>query len=90
LERYKNDIYMHDYVIFRNKKMRPPKFYDNTYEIEHGEEFKKIKYNRKKVAKENEADNTGERLKVKETIQKIKAKCLIRSYENDEKNVCSL
>lgn len=90
LNSFTDDIYNHDYVIINGKKCRPPKFYDTRFEIEHPDEFLRIKGRRKKniLTDKYEMDNTTDRLKVKKTIQNRKHQLLIRSYENE--NLCSV
>jgi hypothetical protein len=92
LDKYESDIYNHDYVIINGKKCRPPKYYDNRFELDNSEEFNILKYQRKKntLTKKYQDDNISDRLKVKKTIQKRKNDLLIRSYENEEKNLCCL
>ena len=82
-EKYKTDVYPKDFVTVREKKMKPPKYYQKLYEHTNPSEFDKIKIKRKKKAKENALDNTPERLHVKETVKKLNLKQLKRSYEND-------
>lgn len=82
-EKYKTDVYPKDFVTVREKKMKPPKYYQKLYEHTDPSEFDKIKMKRKKKAKENALDNTPERLHVKETVKKLNLKQLKRSYEND-------
>ncbi len=83
----KNDIYSVDAVIFKrgNKiiKAVSPRYYDNIYDKENPEDFKKIKAKRKNKGLLKQKDNTDERLLVRENLENKKAKLLKRSYENE-------
>lgn len=80
INKFKDDIYPDDFVVVNGIKMKPPKYYDNYFEEVDEDAFNTIKYNRKIKAEECE-DNTPERLEVREKIQLLKAKKLVRSYE---------
>ena len=71
-KQYTSDVYPHDYVVVRGKKVKPPKYYDKKYKIENPYEFDELLYIREKSAKLNYADNTFERLAVKEQVAKAK------------------
>ncbi len=80
LKKYTSDIYDHDHVILSGgKKVRPPRYYDKLYEIINPDDLARIKNEREKKAKLHEANNTPERLKVREKIQQLKARRLIRN-----------
>ena len=76
---YKNDVYPHDYVIIKGKKVKPPKFYDKKYKTDNPYEFDEILYKREINGKLNSEDNTLERLKVKEIVQQAKLQQLKRN-----------
>ena len=76
---YKNDVYPHDYVIIKGKKVKPPKFYDKKYKLDNPFEFDEILYKREINGKLNSEDNTLERLKVKEIVQQAKLQKLKRN-----------
>lgn len=76
------DIYPHDYLIIRDGlKCRPPKYYDNIYDIHNPNQFKKIKQKRKTELNNHTENNTPQRLQVREYIQYAKADKLIRPLE---------
>ncbi|QXP07841.1 MAG: replication initiator protein [Arizlama microvirus] len=77
-KKYKNDVYPHDYVELRGKKLKPPKFYDKLYAKENPYEYDQILYTREKQAKINPEEHSYERLLVKETVQKAKLQKLKR------------
>lgn len=83
LEKYQSDIYPFDEVILRGKKMRPPKYYDNVLDSIDPDLMTLIRAKRRKKAKSNTQHNTFDRLRTREKIQSLKAKQLIRSYENE-------
>jgi hypothetical protein len=82
-EKYKTDVYDFDYVIANGIKLKPPKYYDSIFETSYPEQYENIRKNRVKNAKKYASNNTVERLKVREEIQQLKHKRLLRSYEND-------
>lgn len=78
-KKYKKQIFQNDFLTSNGKKFRIPRYYDKIYDIEEHEKFERLKYKRKKGAKEHEADNTVKRLKVKEKVQQRQIDRLIRS-----------
>jgi hypothetical protein len=77
-KKYKNDVYPHDFVEIRGKKLKPPKYYDQLYSKENPYEFDQILYTREKQAKLRPEEHSYERLLVKETVQKAKLQQLKR------------
>lgn len=84
LEKFKDDIYPEDFVVIRNKLMKPPKYYDRIYEVEYPDEYLSLKANRINKAELNKKDCTPERLSVREELQLLKFKKLKRGYENED------
>lgn len=93
-DKFKDDLYPHDYALVRGMKVRPPKFYDSQYEISDPEEFKKVKQARVSratvmVPAFNDVlrkvqlidDNGSDRLAVKEVCKLASVKSLIRPLE---------
>ena len=78
-KKYKSDVYPHDYVIIKGKKVKPPKFYDKKYKTDNPFEFDEILYKREINGKLNSEDNTLERLNVKEQVQNAKLQKLKRN-----------
>jgi hypothetical protein len=78
-KQYTTDVYPHDYVVVRGKKVKPPKFYDKKYKIDNPYEFDELLYIREKSAKLRHEDNTLERLAVKEQVAKAKLQKLKRN-----------
>ena len=77
-KKYKSDVYPHDYVELRGKKLKPPKYYDKLYAKENPYEYDQILYTREKQAKLNPEEHSYERLLVKETVQNAKLQKLKR------------
>lgn len=46
LDKYRSDVYPHDNVILKGRKMRPPKYYDRVYEHDYPDDFAEIKAKR--------------------------------------------
>lgn len=83
-EKHKNDVLAIDGTIVGNRLIpRPPKYYDNMYDITNHQEMEKIKRKRKALAKEH----TPERLAVMESIKKHQIKQLKRIIENGSQGI---
>lgn len=67
-ERFSSDVYPHDYVVTRGHECKPPKYYDALYERSHPLQMEGIKYRRVETARDRAADNTMDRLRIKETL----------------------
>ena len=77
--KYKTDVYPRDSLTLRGKKMRPPRFYDNRYEMLSPERMDKIRAIRAREGKKLVDNNTPERLAVREEIQAYRLSQLKRS-----------
>lgn len=83
-DKYKNDVYPHDYIVLNGKKMKPPRFFDKLLEEQDQLEYLQIKEARKNVSDEFLENNTYERLEAREKFKSLQLKtCLKRSIEND-------
>lgn len=78
-EKYKSDVYPHDYVVLRGQKIKPPKYYDQLYKNDNPYEYEIIIGKRENGAKLNHADNTYDRLAVKEKVAQAKLRKLKRT-----------
>lgn len=67
-EQYQTDVYPHDYLIVRNKKSKPPRYFDKLLSELDETQLEAIKKIRANLALNNSGDNTPERLRVKETV----------------------
>jgi len=83
VDKFYRDIYPKDYVIFKNKRLRPPRYYDKIYDEIDRESFLKVKEARKEKLKLIAADCTEARLAEREKVQLINSKRLIRKYEQE-------
>lgn len=81
LKKFKSDIYPDDFVVINGKRMRPPKFYDQSYEVTDPQDYKSTKRNRKQGLHKHKENNTPERLIVREKIQQAKLNQLPRIVE---------
>lgn len=79
LDKYQNDVYSHDTVVVNGVKTRPPRYYDKLLHNENSDKLEELKKARQEKAVSYEANNTVERLKVRETIQEKRFKQLKRS-----------
>lgn len=81
IQKYRGDVYPHDFVVMNGKKLKPPRFYDKQLEEQDTEKYKYIKTSRKTKANENMDDNTAARLRVKEEVAKAALQLKAREYE---------
>lgn len=84
LEKYKGDVYPHDFVVVNGRKMKPPKYYDTQFEVVYPEEFSCVKERRLQKAELCLSDNTPERLLVKEKKKNLDVQLLIRNFERGD------
>lgn len=83
-QRHKGTIYDHDQVFVRPGVVaKPPKYYDRLYDLTDHDSFVRIKLRRRTAAKER-PDNSYERLTVRERVQVLKSRKLVRPLENLE------
>lgn len=83
LEKFNTDVYPHDYVVIRGKKMRPPKYYDSQMGLDDPSLLEDLKERRIENGKKLAHDNNIHRRHVKEIVHEAQAKFLKRSYENE-------
>ena len=81
-EQYTGDVYPSDEVILRGKKLKPPKYYNGLYELTNPTEMEEIKKQRVSAMRKQKANNTPERLQVRETVKELQAQKLIRPLED--------
>lgn len=79
-EKYKGQLQPDDFVVWKGKKHKIPKYYDHLYELENSKEFEIVKERRIKHASKDSIrqNNTPDRLSTREYIQKKKLERLIR------------
>lgn len=81
LDLYRTDVYPHDRVIINGKEVKPPKYYDKRFAKDFPEDFENIQWARELEALSLRADNTPERLAVKEQITLGRVKQLKRGLQ---------
>lgn len=81
LKQYADEVYLTDSVIIKGKEVKPPKFYDSMYELLEPRKFADVKQKRRNDAKRREADNTYDRLLVKEKVKLSQISKLTRTLE---------
>lgn len=77
-EQFESDVYPSDYIIINGHKCQPPRYYDNQHP--HIDEIKRARLVR---ALEKQADNTPDRLRVKEICKLAQIKSLKRNLSED-------
>ena len=82
-DKYYKDVYPGDFVVLNGKKMRPPRYYDTQYEIAYPSDHEKLKETRKVNLKKYVDNNTKERLNVREQVQLLRLKKLIRPLDQE-------
>ena len=75
---YADDVYPDDTVIVKGRETRPPRFYDNLFEITDPEGMVQIKEAREKKMRAHRSDNTPERLIAREKVKKAQIGMLKR------------
>lgn len=85
LEEYHRDVYVRDRVYISGRKScKPPRYYDNRYEMECPENFKKIRERRlRKLGRIPAEERRAERRLSVERVKKAAIKSLKRKYEYD-------
>lgn len=74
IEKFKNDIYPNDKVVVRGKfPCKPPKYYDQIFDLHKSKDMFRIKCIRKRKSKESK-ENTSERLEAREKVIKLNHK----------------
>ena len=81
-QKYKTDVYPDNFVVLKGKKMKPPRYYQQRYEIENPEAYETLQKKNKAFAKEHKQDSTPERLAVRQKCKIAQLNILPRSYEN--------
>lgn len=81
LERFKSDVYPSDFIIARNMKMAPPRYYDKSLTEE---ELEKLKRRRKKDGLRNKVHQTPERRRVRSVVRDSRIKYLQRNLKDHD------
>ena len=72
-EKYGAEVRAHDSVVVNGMEVRPPRYYDTKSDNLDSDAFARLKRKRKRLAVLAKADNTQERLRVKERLAVIAA-----------------
>lgn len=86
-ERYKNEIYVKDFITHKGQLYRPSTYYDKLLDKIDPKALQAIKKQRKEKAEKLAKDNTRYRLVTKEKLLKLKNKLQTRGFENGSKNL---
>lgn len=79
-DRYYRDVYTHDYLIdSRGRKQKPPRYYDKRRKEQDDRFDENTAFPRELRARERAADNTPERLAVKDEVLRAKIRTLKRT-----------
>ena len=79
MEKYQSDVYPSDEVICRDRRMRPPRYFDKLLEQSDPDLLEELKSDRCKDARKFAADNTVDRRRDRETVQLARLEFLPRS-----------
>jgi hypothetical protein len=82
-DKYRDDVYPHDFVVVNGKKTRPPKYYDKLEAVERPYDFEEVLYKRELDALKHLDNNTPERLETRETVLLTKLKKLPRDVDKE-------
>lgn len=80
-EKYKKEVFPLDRVVMNGIEMRPPKYYYEMLKNEPGTMADDVEFQRYLASTELTADNTPDRMRVREVVQKARIKSLKRSLE---------
>lgn len=81
-EKYKTDFFPSDEVTHEGKLFRVPAYYDKLHEIETPLQAKEIKSQRRKKAEQHAANQTPDRLLVREKISQLNYKTFTARHKN--------
>ncbi len=77
-EKFGDEIRRDDFCVVQRKKARPPRFYDLEFQKQFPEKYEATKIKRIRQAEKHQANNTPERLQVREEVQIAKERRLTR------------
>ena len=80
-EKFKEDVYPHDYVVTNGKEAKPPKYYDGLYEITEPDERRRLSWERKREQRNHRWNQQSSRLRVRERVAEDKASRLVRTLD---------
>lgn len=77
--KFKSDAYPSDYITIKGVQQKPPKYYDRLFEKKYPQELQAIKDIR--MSNIDHANNTPERLRVRETVKRAQTQLLKRQLK---------
>lgn len=80
-DKFKTDAYPSDEIIMNERRLRPPRYYDQQYEIEYPSDHQLMKTERVRRARKHADNNSPDRLKVREEIQQARLDMLKRTLK---------
>lgn len=81
LAEFSDDVWPDDFVVVEGKRLRPPRFYDRQLEVVDPDLHQKVKRQRVAASRLHSADQTPDRLVVREKVQTAKLNRLKRVLE---------
>lgn len=81
-KKFGGETYRDDFVVHDGVKMKPPKAYDRFMEDENPDRYAKIRGRRVREAAKHADNNTPERLRVREKVQKRRLQLLPRNLDD--------
>lgn len=79
LDKYRSDVYPHDYVVSRGHQAKPPRYYDKRLKRADAEALEQVKCAREVQGLARRADETERRLADREIVQAARAAFLRRN-----------
>lgn len=77
-DRFRSDVFPHDYVVINGHKAKPPRYYDKQLGRADPEALEQVKCTREVQGRKHWANNTDERLAVREAVHAARAAFLVR------------
>lgn len=81
-EKFSADVYPSDFVVFKGRQLRPPKFYDKLLERVDPKAFFRVRVRRMSQGRRLLIKNPECRLAVREEVMVLKMKQLVRGFED--------
>lgn len=83
-ELYQNDIYPKDSIHYKGKSLRPARYYDKLYDIDHHDTLLEIRKSRKERGKKNAVNEIAQRRSSRARVAQYRLQQNFRSYEIGE------
>lgn len=79
--KFKGEVYPSDFIIRDGVRMLPPRAYDKYLEMEDAEALRQVRARRSRDGQSRAADNTPDRLRVREEVKKAQVRSLTRKLK---------